>query len=175
MNTQLILFTLMNKEAKAVYEFQDMITSSEIVLQEIKNTKSPGIVLVTIDCDNDVMSKLKNLVYKESWRFSCLLKIAKVERTLPMENLQEGLLKLSKELREIIGTNTYRITLHRTRSQELRDVIVNQLASGINGTVRLTNYDCEIVIYLIDSKLYFVFPSSLNQISIEKIRYLPQF
>jgi hypothetical protein len=174
MNTQLILFTLMNQEVKATYEFQDSVVSSGIVVQEIRKTRSPGIVLVTVNNATEVMSLIKKLVYEESWRFNCLLKIAKVEAALPLEDWEEGLPKLSEEFSKVIGQRTYRITLHRTRDTELRNRIITRLAGSINGTVKLIDYDYEIVIYLIDSKLHFVFPSSLNQISIAKIRYSTQ-
>jgi len=160
----------MGMEAKALYEFKDVASKVGINLK-FKRSKSPGIILAegTIE-DESLIKRLFDLIAKENWRFHALKKIAHVNHRLFLDD-ENAWKTLIEKISSVVYNKTYRISIHRVKNQQLKKAIINKLAEKIDTKVDLENYEIEIAGYFIDNELFFVFPTSTNEISIDKIRF----
>jgi hypothetical protein len=163
----LILFSVIGKETNAYYEFMDATDTLNLEVRQIIRTRSPGITIVQVGFQGDLINVLKEALKNHLWLVNSLLKVSKVSHIIPMQDGPE-LLKLSSTLNEWIDGHKYRITLRRVKNRDTRLQFIREITSNITAPVDLEEYEREIIVYLIDSKFYFVLGNN-DEVSLEKL------
>lgn len=167
MDGELLLFTRMAREANAYYEFLDATQGAGIEVLRVEKTHSPGILLVRARFDGDPVTTLKEAFYKRFWVLRSLLKVSVVYSAVDADD-EDEILELSGRLNAWVDGAKYRVTLHRVKNPEMRRRIIDLVASKITAPVDLEGYVREIIVYYVDSKLYFVLGRA-NEILVERI------
>lgn len=168
MGEQLVLlFTKMTREANAYYEFLDATQESRIEILEMVKTRSPGILVARVRVDGDLIGIIRQAFQKKYWVLNSLLKVSAVYSAVRVDD-ERAIVELSERLNAWLNGSKYRVTLHRVKGLEMRNRIIDLVTSKIEAPVDLENYAHEIIVYYVDSKLYFVLDGS-NEVVVEKL------
>lgn len=167
MDVELLLFARMGREANAYYEFLDATQGLGVEVLRAVKTHSPGILLVGAKFSGNPVTTLKEAFYKRYWVLRSLLKVSVAYSVVDADD-EKGILELSERLNVWVDSSKYRVTLHRVKSPEMRRRIIGLVASKITAPVDLEDYAREIIVYYVDSKLYFVLGRT-SEILVERL------
>ncbi|MEM0321023.1 MAG: hypothetical protein QW453_04575 [Thermoprotei archaeon] len=162
----LLLFSMTHKEANAYYEFLDATRSLQLEAQTIK-THSPGILVLRVVFEGNITTALKEAFREHIWLFRSLLKITKVDKVVDI-NDEKSISELSGWVNEWVKGAKYRVTVHRVKRLEEKMRIIRTITAQVTAPVDLDAYEREVIVYLVDSKLYLTLGSD-NEISIQKL------
>jgi len=169
----LLVFTRMRREANAYYEFLDATQTLQLEVAQTIKTNSPGILVLKVGFEGDITTALKEAFRKHIWLFRSLLKVTKADKVVEADD-DEGISGLSEWINSWLNGAKYRITVHRVKKQEDKVRLIHLITSKIVAPVDLEAYEREVIVYLVDSKLYLTLGSE-NEISIQKLESYDDF
>lgn len=169
----LLVFTRMNREANAYYEFLDATQTLQLQVAQTIKTHSPGILILRVVFEGDLTTALREAFRKHIWLLRSLLKVTKADRVVDVDD-EESISGLSAWINTWLNGDKYRITVHRVKNQETKARLIHLITSSIAAPVDLEAYEREVIVYLVDSKLYLTLGSE-NEISIQKLESYDDF
>lgn len=142
----LIVTTFRGQEAIAVSELKDLLTYLGDRDPEIEITKISGLITASTSLDPfHVVDKVKEILSKEPWRISSLLRFIPIEETTPsrIEDIAEIATRLSAKIPE---ESSFRITVEKRHTSLSSQDIIKAVAENIHRRVDLKDPDYIVLI-----------------------------
>ena len=166
----LIVTCARHLESETKEELRDILEGYGDLDANIIITNMSGILIVETKLDPvDVVKKMKEMLLDEPWSIRYCLRVIPIQRIVETK-IEEIEKIITEDSKQILDTETYRISIEKRNSDIPSQEIISKIASKIKNKVSLEFPDKIILIEILGNKTGISILKTTDILSVEKTK-----